>query len=161
MKQLPLTYKGEVFPAAVIVDDDIAAMLDNKLIRLGGWGYPVVNYDRRETKLTNLVLGYSTGPGLVIDHINGNKFDSRRENLRWVNKSENALNTRAHRDSKTGFRGVSPSSRGPGFRARMKIGDLQLAVDGIATKEDAARQINRWIKEHNVTAPYNNVDPLF
>ena len=32
-------------------------------------------------------------PGLVVDHINRDKRDNRACNLRWVSKSENALNS--------------------------------------------------------------------
>lgn len=32
-------------------------------------------------------------PGLVIDHINRDKTDNRACNLRWVSRSENAINT--------------------------------------------------------------------
>lgn len=43
----------------------------------------------------------------IIDHINGNGLDNRKENLRIVSSSQNAANRRAHAGSKSRFKGVS------------------------------------------------------
>lgn len=42
-----------------------------------------------------------------IDHINGNKLDNRRCNLRIVSRSQNAQNKGPRKDSPTGFKGVT------------------------------------------------------
>ena len=46
--------------------------------------------------------------GCVVDHMNGNGFDNRRENIRAVSHSENLTNVSgAMRNSKSGILGVS------------------------------------------------------
>lgn len=59
------------------------------------------------------VLNYTPKPGYVVDHINRNPLDNRKENLRIVKISENAQNIGARCDNKsTQIRGVSKDKSG-------------------------------------------------
>lgn len=57
-----------------------------------------------------LVMGnprYSrTGPTISVDHINGNGLDNRKENLRLVDRIQQAINRPTRVDNKTGQKGV-------------------------------------------------------
>jgi hypothetical protein len=53
--------------------------------------------------LHRAVLERAVGPPpddkrILADHINGDVFNARRENLRWVTRSENARNTHKYRE---------------------------------------------------------------
>lgn len=59
-------------------------------------GYTNISVKNKKFKLHQLVWVYHNGAipkGLVIDHIDGNKRDSRIENLRLATMSSNSLNT--------------------------------------------------------------------
>lgn len=60
-----------------------------------GWyvnenGYALARVNNKLTRLHRFILGY-TGP-LDIDHINGDRLDNTRENLRVCTRSENLWN---------------------------------------------------------------------
>lgn len=56
-------------------------------------GYAQANINGKVTLLHHMVVGKPSKP-LVTDHINRNKLDNRKVNLRFVTERENALNKR-------------------------------------------------------------------
>ena len=66
---------------------------------------PDGNYAYRPTNMHRLIM--DAKPGQMIDHINGDTLDNRRENLRFVTNQQNSWNARG---AKT-FKGRPTSSR--------------------------------------------------
>ena len=63
------------------------------------------------------------GYGSHIDHINGNKLDNRRSNLRHVNNQQNHWNREKSKSNTSGYKGVSfDKSRGKYEASIMKDG---------------------------------------
>ena len=61
-----------------------------------GLGYIKANNREKEGKhilLHRLILGAINDPKIVVDHINHNPMDNRKENLRLVTRRQNRLNT--------------------------------------------------------------------
>lgn len=95
MKKVNLTNKKGVEVAQAIVDDD-----DYDRVSKYKWhysnGYAVTNFGYRMHRLIML-----PPHDLVIDHINHNRLDNRRENLRVCTQLENSRN-RSHADATLG-----------------------------------------------------------
>lgn len=114
MKNIPLT-RGKV----AIVDDEWAHLASWK------WTATFFGYVRRSERLNerrmnvfmhHAVMGRST-KGLMVDHINGDKLDNRKSNLRFVTRRQNGQN-RTDRKSgkmKSRFVGVYPTKSGNWF----------------------------------------------
>lgn len=103
MAEIPLT-KGRV----AIVDDDCYEELAafNWHFRSNGYAarhLPRNHYRRGVEYMHRRVLG---GDSEHIDHVNGDKLDNRRSNLRPATRRQNMAN-RVQRRSKWGFAGVS------------------------------------------------------
>lgn len=103
MKEIPLT-KGKV----ALVDDE-----DYERISRWKWHYTPNGYAAHtiwspEKKVNRGMHRevMQTPPGLETDHINGNKLDNRRENLRICTSSQNKANSGLSKMNTSGYKGV-------------------------------------------------------
>lgn len=93
------------------------------------------------------ILG--TPSGFDTDHINGNKLDNRRVNLRVATRAQNSRNSRTPmKRSITGIRGVSPHGNGR-FVAFISRKGKRFHLGVFDTKESAeaarrAKEIEMW-----------------
>lgn len=96
MKLIPLT-KGY---SAIVSNEDFPF--------LNTWKWHYNNgYAERQENGRHIMMHKVLLPGNhLVDHINGNKLDNTRANLRAANKSTNAMNMRKHRGASV-YKGVS------------------------------------------------------
>lgn len=139
----------------VLVDRDIADWLFGKnwfLTKQGNEQRRVVVWEGRP-KLRNylhrIIMG--AGPGQIVDHINRNPLDNRRENLRIIDRQNNHLNTSAHIDNKSSrCKGVTyfayPGIRNKRWLTQIKFGNLRKKCY-FKTEKEAALQYNAWALE--------------
>lgn len=76
--------------------------------------YKTMRVGRVVKKVHRVVWEAANGPipdGMQIDHINGNSFDNRLENLRLVTNRENSCNRGMRGDNQSGVTGVSRKDR--------------------------------------------------
>lgn len=83
------------------------------------------------------------GKGELVDHINGDGLDNRRENLRLATASENMAN-RPARPRDIPYRGVYRSRSGPKpYKAMLSVAGKCQHLGWFARMEDAARAYDR------------------
>ena len=101
MKEIELT-KGMV----AIVDDEDFEYLNQFSWYLSSHGYAVTNCaSMKHTYMHRLIN--NTEQGLLTDHIDMNKLDNRRCNLRTVDKRGNSINRLIQPNNTSGHRGIS------------------------------------------------------
>jgi hypothetical protein len=89
--------------------------------------------------LHRVIAGRRRGDGLVVDHINRNKLDNRRSNLRSCTQAENMANTDAHRDAVSRHKGVYPF-RGR-WQASYMVNGKRCHVGTFSHERDAAEAL--------------------
>ena len=105
------TTKGEQF----LFSTDDYELVSRSTWCINKQGYVVANIKGKVVKINRLILGFPE----CVDHINGNKTDNRRENLRICTRRENAHNQRKPLN-KVGYQGISLTANGK-FRARISV----------------------------------------
>lgn len=76
------------------------------------------------------------GKDVYADHINHNKSDNRRENLRVVTPHQNAINTSTSNRNKTGILGVRIDERNK-WESRLCVNGKNMRLGRFNTKEEA------------------------
>lgn len=95
---------------------------------------------RKSAKMHRLVN--KTPNGFQTDHINRNKLDNRKANLRTVTQQENQWNCPFRKDNSTGYRGVYKTRSGKFFAAISldgKIRRLGIFTTAIEAHEEFKR----------------------
>lgn len=70
-----------------------------------------------------------------VDHVNGNKLDNRKVNLRIATRSENSANRRVGSRNTSGFKGVHRS--GARWRATIRVDGKSIHLGRFDTPEEA------------------------
>lgn len=91
--------------------------------------------------------------GYMVDHINGNGIDNRRNNLRLVTKSQNMMNSGVRKNSTTKVTGVSWHKQIKRWRAYISINKKQISLGTYLSLEEAIKaRLNGENKFHKTFA---------
>lgn len=129
------TTKGEQF----FLDLKDSPAIKSHTWCVGKTGYLVSNINGKTIKLHRFLLGCK--PHEVIDHIDGDKLNNRRSNLRKCTPKENAANCPLKKNNTSGYPGVQLLPCGK-YRARIMVNRKEIALGRYLSLKDAiaARQ---------------------
>lgn len=91
--------------------------------------------------------------GLMVDHVNGNRFDNRKLNLRFATNQQNQQNIHKPARSSSGFRGVGWSKAREKWKVQVKYQGKSIHLGYFEDLEKAKRARLVWEKEN---FPYSN-----
>jgi hypothetical protein len=114
MKKIKLT-RGKY---AVVDDEDFAALNQwNWCCDSSGYAARDVGGRKNKKRVLMHRLLNNTPDGFVTDHINRNKLDNRKANLRSLTQRQNTYNSSLSKNNKSGFNGVCwwKHPRGQGY----------------------------------------------
>lgn len=113
---------------------------------IGSGGYPSAYINGHTIRMHRLLIP-AVGDGLVVDHINRNKMDNRRKNLRIVTQRENVHNASIRSNNTSGVPGVFFDKRAKRWRAQIyslgkttHVGIFDCFDDAVAARKEAERK---------------------
>lgn len=145
MKQIELT-KGQV---AIVDDDDYEWLSQQK------WcyskGYAIRMSSRKLGKQMGIhmhreILG--TPDGMETDHINGDRLDNRKANLRICNHSQNEANQGKLSNNTSGRKGVCWDKNRQKWLAQIQVNYKQINLGCFTDIEDAAHTYEKAAIEY-------------
>lgn len=117
---------------------------------IGKDGYVVARWKKRYVKLHRLIVERMRGGiipvDLVVDHIDGNRLNCQRNNLRLATHQQNTCNQGPHKDNKTGYKGVM--TNGFSWYAVIQCNGKKMHFGPCKTPLEAARIYNEKAKEY-------------
>lgn len=134
---------------AIVDDDDFEQINQYKWFLQRGYArrqqhvYLGVNkYENVTFSMHRMIMGL-TDPKIEVDHINHNKLDNRKCNLRICNRNGNVQNTSSCRNSSSKYIGVCWDKRDKVWIATVKHNGKQVYRAYFKNEVDAAKERDR------------------
>ena len=130
-----------------IFDEEDYDLVASERWNISHFGYVTRKIGNKTVWLTHALLGVDDG--VIVDHINGDRLDNRRANLREATPSQNLRNQCLRSDNKTGYKGVYFNNHHKKYLAEIRshgvktyIGLFDNPVDAALAYDEAARVIH-------------------
>jgi hypothetical protein len=140
------------------------ALIDRNMAHLLNWGwyahatgYAVRNYTqsrciRKIIWMQHAVVGQPVNRNYCVDHINGDKLDNRRENLRIITRRENCLNKQSHRNGRFPDARIHIKIKDGNYRvywsSQIRIGKKRIHLGMFRTEQKASFAYMKALKKY-------------
>lgn len=84
----------------------------------------------------------------LVDHINGEPMDNRKNNLRSASKQQNSANRGLQSNNTTGFKGIYFQKTTGKYRAHIQVNGKRISLGSHKTSIDAAKAYDTAASEH-------------
>ena len=126
----------------VFLDQEDSLRLGDKSLSVGSHGYAQGYFDGRVEVLHRWIMGGRRGDGRIVDHVNRDRLDCCRSNLRFVTPSQNTQNRRTVAEASGAQREHNR------WVARCKLEGKEYRLGRYATREEAEAVAAEFRRQH-------------
>lgn len=140
--------KGKRSPGGALVDIKVDDDLYEDLLKLHwlvtNWGYAVhyTTYKRKKISVAMHKLVNQTPDGFQTDHIDGDRLNNTRANLRTVTQQQNKWNRGLESTNSSGYKGVQKHGASKKWQAKISVNNKPIHLGVFENKEAAALAYN-------------------
>jgi hypothetical protein len=130
----------------VMVDDD-----DYEFLSQFSWQvdkHNSVNFHNKNGSTLMHRIIMKAKPHQEIDHIDGNRLNNQKSNLRFATSSQNKINRGSRCDCKSGYKGVSWHNQRNKWTARIMVNKKYLSLGLHDDLLDAVKAYNDYAKKY-------------
>lgn len=120
-----------------LIDVEDVSKIQNKMCSINDSGYIMCNKKRLHREIMNC------SQDVEIDHINGNRLDNRKTNLRICTRQQNAYNLSKRITNRSGYKGVSLCGFTNKWKSVIGFEKRTITIGRYNTKELAAEAYNK------------------
>jgi hypothetical protein len=136
-----------------LVDDEDFEWLNQHKWHCSSSGYAIrKEYGGRKDRKKNIFMHrllMSTPEGQEVDHINMNRLDNRKENLRNCTRADNIRNGRVQRNNNSGYIGVSRYNQGRGWQASISVDGTSIYLGHSVNITEMAKKYDEAAKKYH------------
>lgn len=123
----------------MLIDDEDWHLLKDYRCQYHHTGYAVTTRNKKQYRVHRLILGINDNNW--VDHINHNKLDNRKSNLRICTNQQNQFNRLKKNNASSKYKGVS--KRKNNWEAGIKFKGKTYYLGKYKTEEDAAKAYDK------------------
>lgn len=144
---MEITLYHKDIPFKVLIDDSLADDLLLYKWYVSVYGYVTASIGGKSVFMHRYVMSkFFDISNHQIDHINLNKLDNRKENLRLANGSQNSANRNKQKNNTSGYKGVIKA--GEVWNARIRIEGGTYGIGSFPNAEEAAIAYDLYAKKY-------------
>lgn len=102
--------------------------------------------NNKKVRLSRFILNYTGND--VVDHINGNTLDNRKQNLRIITRKQNSMNKKSRVNSTSKYLGISYYKRINKWVSEIRIDGKKICIGQFINEIDAAKARDKVAFEH-------------
>lgn len=139
--------KNGILDSETQIDDEVYESLYKNSFYLRN-GYAFFTHKGQSSSLSRYIMN-CTNPSQIVDHIDGDRLNNQKSNLRIVTRQENGQNKIAHKNSKSKYTGVCFSKRDNIWTSSVTIKGNKVSFGRFSSELDAAIARNEYVIEYN------------